>query len=97
MMYNHTSASSCALDTESDCKSLNVEYQDLIVNHVSFLSFQTDSDQWKIVFFTTAGIYLVGNLVFIILGSGVAQPWNFQQEKQENIEVVATTTRSESS
>ena len=32
--------------------------------------------QWCIVFNLAAGIYLVGNLVFIVFGKAEIQPWN---------------------
>lgn len=32
--------------------------------------------QWRIVFFISAGIYLIGNLLFIIFGKVDEQPWN---------------------
>ncbi|XP_055381833.1 putative inorganic phosphate cotransporter isoform X2 [Condylostylus longicornis] len=32
--------------------------------------------QWKIVFFISAGIYLIGNLLFIIFGKTEEQAWN---------------------
>lgn len=31
---------------------------------------------WRIVFFVAAGVFLVGNGVFMIFGSGNIQPWN---------------------
>lgn len=36
---------------------------------------------WKIVFFLSAAIYILGNLVFIIFGSTNIQPWNNPKTK----------------
>ncbi|KRF79997.1 putative inorganic phosphate cotransporter isoform X1 [Drosophila virilis] len=35
-----------------------------------------DVEQWRVVFFIAAGIYLVGNGLFIIFGRANVQPWN---------------------
>lgn len=32
--------------------------------------------QWRIVFYITAAIYFLGNLIFIIFGTGNVQPWD---------------------
>ncbi|EFN85105.1 Putative inorganic phosphate cotransporter [Harpegnathos saltator] len=32
--------------------------------------------QWRNVFFLSAGLYLVGNLIFILFGTSKIQPWN---------------------
>ncbi|XP_071455154.1 putative inorganic phosphate cotransporter [Hetaerina americana] len=36
----------------------------------------TNADQWRIVFFVSAAVYFVFNLIFIIFGKGEIQPWN---------------------
>lgn len=40
-----------------------------------------DADQWRIVFFISAGIYFVGNLLFIIFGQTTVQKWNDPEER----------------
>lgn len=35
---------------------------------------------WRIVFFVSAGVFFVGNLIFIVFGSGTIQPWNNTEE-----------------
>ncbi|XP_014485439.1 PREDICTED: putative inorganic phosphate cotransporter [Dinoponera quadriceps] len=35
-----------------------------------------DIMQWRNVFFLSAGLYFVGNLIFILFGSSKIQPWN---------------------
>ncbi|XP_059484307.1 putative inorganic phosphate cotransporter isoform X2 [Neocloeon triangulifer] len=35
-----------------------------------------DAEQWRIVWLISAAIYVVGNSVFVIFGSGETQPWN---------------------
>lgn len=32
--------------------------------------------QWRVVFFISAGVFLVGNLVFVVFGSASIQPLN---------------------
>ncbi|XP_014212336.1 putative inorganic phosphate cotransporter [Copidosoma floridanum] len=46
-----------------------------IVN-AEIVSDQTNVDQWHIVFYISAGIYFLGNLVFVVFGSGEVQWWN---------------------
>lgn len=43
-------------------------------------SLQTDASQWRIVFYLTAFIYFIGNLVFIIFGRTSVQRWNNPQQ-----------------
>lgn len=37
---------------------------------------ETDPIQWRYVFFISAGIYFVGNLVFLIFSKTDVQSWN---------------------
>lgn len=37
--------------------------------------------QWKSIFFLSAIIYIVGNLLFILFGTSTIQPWNDPQNK----------------
>ncbi|XP_015597300.1 putative inorganic phosphate cotransporter isoform X2 [Cephus cinctus] len=37
---------------------------------------ETDAGQWKIVFFLTAAIYFVGNLIFVLFSKAEIQSWN---------------------
>ncbi|KAF5293589.1 hypothetical protein FQA39_LY03074 [Lamprigera yunnana] len=37
--------------------------------------------QWATVFYISASIFFLGNLFFVIFGSGEIQPWNDQEEK----------------
>lgn len=46
----------------------------LIVGQV--LTDEKDPVQWRTVFYIAAGIYCIGNLVFITLGKAEIQPWN---------------------
>ncbi|XP_046991858.1 sialin-like [Schistocerca americana] len=49
--------------------------------------------EWRIVFLTAAGVFFVGNLIFVIFGDGEVQPWNdpnySRGKKTETIEKVA--------
>ncbi|XP_065369173.1 putative inorganic phosphate cotransporter isoform X2 [Calliphora vicina] len=44
----------------------------------AIVSNEEDPDEWRIVFFITAGVYLVCNLLFVVFGKGTVQPWNDQ-------------------
>lgn len=37
---------------------------------------EENPDEWRIVFFITAGVYLVCNAIFLIFGTAKVQPWN---------------------
>lgn len=38
------------------------------------------------VFFISAGIYLVGNTLYVIFGQGTVQPWNSYEKKETKTE-----------
>ncbi|XP_053962207.1 putative inorganic phosphate cotransporter isoform X2 [Anastrepha ludens] len=48
---------------------------------------EEEPSEWRIVFFITAGIYLVCNAIFIIFGQATIQPWN----DPNNLYNIATT------
>ena len=37
---------------------------------------QEDRTHWEVVFFTAAGAYVIGSLLFCLMGSGEEQPWS---------------------
>ncbi|KAG4077083.1 hypothetical protein HA402_016070 [Bradysia odoriphaga] len=37
---------------------------------------ETNPNQWRIIFFIAAGVYFIGNLMFVIFGRVTTQPWN---------------------
>ena len=39
------------------------------------LFLQSSLSQWQTVFWISAGVYLTGALIYVIVGSGVEQPW----------------------
>lgn len=41
-----------------------------------YVFFQSNRDQWQIVFIISAVIFIVGNTVYIIFGSTQTQAWN---------------------
>lgn len=43
---------------------------------------QSDPVQWRYVFFISAGIYFIGNLLFIIFSKTDVQPWNDLQQSE---------------
>lgn len=47
---------------------------------------QKDAHQWRIVFFVAAGIYFVGNTVFIIFGRTNVQRWNDAEYSAPQVE-----------
>ncbi|XP_055921952.1 putative inorganic phosphate cotransporter [Eupeodes corollae] len=45
---------------------------------------ETDPTQWRIIFFIAAGVYLVGNTLFITFGKVQPQSWNEPKENANN-------------
>ncbi|XP_015110089.1 putative inorganic phosphate cotransporter [Diachasma alloeum] len=43
----------------------------------------SDVDQWKIIFFTSGGIYFLDNLMFILFGRGETQWWDNSQHSEK--------------
>jgi len=41
-----------------------------------FFPFQPTRAQWQKVFYISAGVYVFGWMVYLLLGSGTEQPWN---------------------
>ena len=52
--------------------------------HSVIVTDSTDLSQWKSIFFLSAIIYIVGNLLFILFGTSTIQPWNDPQNKIKN-------------
>ena len=47
---------------------------------------QDDRTHWEIVFFTAAGAYVIGSLMFCLMGSGEEQPWNrIESDKKDSL------------
>lgn len=44
---------------------------------IQIFHFQTE-DEWKIVFYISAGIYLIGCVIYWFWASGEVQPWAIQ-------------------
>lgn len=57
-------------------------------------SFQQTINQWQIVFYLSAGLNLIGSIVFIIFGSGNIQKWNGSGQEQEIIVSESDTMES---
>jgi len=54
----------------------------MLVGHITK---KEDIDNWQTVFYIAAGVYVVGNILFCIMGSGEEQPWNkICDEEEEN-------------
>lgn len=51
-----------------------------------FLSFQEDLLHWHVVFGIAAVLYVIGNTVFLIFGSGKEQPLNNYREQDDRDE-----------
>lgn len=51
-------------------------------------------NQWNVVFYLAAAIYVLGNLIFIVFGSSEIQPWNnpenanVQKQSEKELTVV---------
>ncbi|CAD7014722.1 putative inorganic phosphate cotransporter [Ceratitis capitata] len=55
---------------------------------------EEDPGEWRIVFFITAGIYLVGNFLFIVFGQATVQPWNDLVNSSTRTQTIGTTGQS---
>jgi hypothetical protein len=44
-------------------------------------------DEWRIVFFIAAAIYIVGAVAFGFLASGEVQPWAVQSKKSKETQL----------
>ena len=42
---------------------------------IALLCFQTSAAAWRQVFFISAEIYVFGAAIYLLLGTGVEQPW----------------------
>lgn len=54
----------------------------IIVSYI--VSDQTNINEWRTVFYGTAAVYFIGNLIFIIFGSGKTQWWNDYNNSENN-------------
>ncbi|KAF4517149.1 hypothetical protein B566_EDAN006448 [Ephemera danica] len=45
-----------------------------------------NADQWRIIFLITAGLYVLGNTLFLIFGTTNEQPWNNPDWKSTDVE-----------
>lgn len=46
---------------------------------------QKDPNQWKVIFYMTASIYVLASVIFIIFGSGEVQPWNDEETEKGKV------------
>ena len=51
-----------------------------LIRSVVIFSFQPTRAQWQKVFYISAGVYVFGWMVYLLLGSGREQPWNTPYE-----------------
>nr|XP_018898751.1 PREDICTED: putative inorganic phosphate cotransporter isoform X2 [Bemisia tabaci] len=51
------------------------------------LTDMTSLSEWRIVFLTSAAVFFVGNLIFVIFGTAEVQDWNFPPEKEKPIQM----------
>lgn len=45
--------------------------------------FQSNKDQWGIVFLISAIVFFAGNLFYIVFGTAKTQSWNYTSENQK--------------
>lgn len=45
---------------------------------------QKNADQWATVFYMSGGIYFLGNLIFILFGSGKTQWWDSSENSDKH-------------
>ncbi|XP_032683850.1 LOW QUALITY PROTEIN: uncharacterized protein LOC116850093 [Odontomachus brunneus] len=70
-----------------------------IVTEQTIISDETNVSQWNIVFYVSAAIYFLSNLVFVIFGAGEVQWWNepekvkaWQQQRIRKDDVIEMQT-----
>ena len=51
-----------------------------VIGAIRELNYLETLTQWKIAFTLAAGIYLLGNVCYVLMISGEVQPWNFGPE-----------------
>ena len=51
-----------------------------LIRFVAIFPFQPTRAQWQKVFYISAGVYVFGWMVYLLLGSGREQPWNTPYE-----------------
>lgn len=60
------------------------ESENEVLTYLSYQFFsQSNSDQWRIVFFISAGVYFFGNLLFVIFSKTDVQYWNEPARRSE--------------
>ncbi|XP_055528394.1 vesicular glutamate transporter 2-like [Wyeomyia smithii] len=52
-----------------------------IVN--GYITTNNGEDEWRLVFYITAGIYIIGTLIYWFWGSGELQPWSVEATEQK--------------
>jgi hypothetical protein len=60
----------------------------VFVSFFVYMIFKRKAEEWQIVFLITAGVYLVGAIVFLIFGSANLQTWVLDKnsrKEQENV------------
>ncbi|CAH0563483.1 unnamed protein product [Brassicogethes aeneus] len=57
------------------------------------VSDENNADQWKIVFFTAAAVYVATNTFFVFFGSGRVQPWNEEAKAKKEDDVLDETAQ----
>ncbi|XP_046680576.1 putative inorganic phosphate cotransporter [Homalodisca vitripennis] len=50
------------------------------------VSDETSREEWLVAFYISAGVFFIGNTIFILLGSTDVQPWNKPSEKDNNVD-----------
>lgn len=51
---------------------------------LTYIKLQTNQEQWRIIFFISAAVYVITDLFFIAFASGRVQEWNSKLVKTEN-------------
>lgn len=77
----------CTRNNKQHSKLLYFQYFVLVIGKANIVKvtkkyfvFQSSAYQWNIVFYVAAAIYFMGNLIFVICGTGEVQWWNNSKE-----------------
>lgn len=82
--YVDHSTISSRIDSKRRSKSKN--WNTLRKKLKAFGLLQSNSDQWRIVFFISAGVYFFGNLLFVIFSKTNVQYWNESAKRSKLIQ-----------
>ncbi|XP_053684271.1 sialin-like [Sabethes cyaneus] len=62
-----------------------------------YITTNNSENEWRLVFYITAGIYVIGTLIYWVWGSGELQPWSVEAREQRIMQKDSITSNTEHS